>query len=80
VDVLRLYYDLLTLADKRGLRRRSNETATEFQQKLEGLFPRDLVHMTTEAFNRAFYGHHPASGEQIARMRSHMNGLATGEV
>ena len=80
VDVMRLYYDLLTLADKRGLRRRSHETATEFQQKLESVFPRDLVRMTTEAFNRAFYGHHPASGEQIERMRSYMNGLATGEV
>ena len=78
VDVLRIYYRMLALAEKKGVQRRPHETATEFQKSLEAMFPRDLVRMLTEAFNRAFYGHHPASKEQIAQMRSSLRGLTIG--
>ena len=70
IDVLRIYYELLATAERHGLSRRSHETATEFQEPLEKLFPGDLVRMATEAFNRAIYGHHSASDEEITQMRS----------
>ena len=70
VAVLRVYYDLLTLAEDKGHLRRPAETAVEFQSTLERLFPRNLVRMATTAFNRACYGLHPATKEQIAQMSS----------
>ena len=78
VNALRIYYELLNKAAQKGFRRRSHETATEFQKTLEALFPRDLVRMATEAFNRSCYGHHPANDEQIAQMRSYLKGAASG--
>ena len=69
VDVLRLYYGLLVAAERKGFRRGPYETASEFQRSLAVVFPPDLVRMATAAFDRALYGHHPASDEQIAHMR-----------
>ena len=80
VEALRIYYSLVATAEKRGFRRSPHETATEFQRTLEGVFPRDLVRMSTAAFNRAFYGHHPATDEEVAHMRSSLKGLASGAV
>ena len=77
VEALRIYYALVATAEKRGFRRSPHETATEFQRTLEAVFPRDLVRMSTAAFNRAFYGHHPATEEEIAHMRSSLKGLAS---
>jgi hypothetical protein len=78
VDVLRIYYDLLTVAEKRGVRRLPHETPTEFQDSLVTIFPQDLVRLTTESFNRALYGYHPATADQISLMRSSVKGLTTG--
>ena len=80
VEALRIYYSLVATAEKRGFRRSPHETATEFQRTLEGVFPRDLVRMSTAAFNRAFYGHHPATEEEIANMRSSLKGLRSRAV
>ena len=68
VEALRIYYRLLSIAEKRGIKRAPDKTAVEFQTDLEGSLPRDLVRSATDAFNRACYGHHPASQEQIAQM------------
>ena len=70
VQVLRIYYELLSLAEDRGHPRRPGETTGEFQRRLERILPPDLVRMATAAFNRACYGFHAATQEQIARMRS----------
>ena len=70
VNALRIYYQLLVLAEEKGIGRRSHETAAEFQKALEGLFPRNLVRLATEAFNRACYGNYPATDQQIAQMRA----------
>ena len=77
VEVLRIYYDLLRLAEVSGIQRRSCETATEFQSALERVLPAELVRMITGAFNRALYGHHPATEEQIAQMRASLKGLTS---
>ena len=70
VDALRIYYQMITIAERRGFHRRPYETASEFQTTLEAVFPRDLVRMATSAFNRAFYGNHPALKERITQMRT----------
>ena len=70
VSALRIYYQLLVMAEEKGIGRRSDETAAEFQRSLEGLFPRNLVRLATEAFNRACYGNYPATDRQIAQMRA----------
>ncbi len=70
IQALIFYYDMITLAEKRGYSRASNETVTEFQWRLEKAFPRDLVRAATEAFSRACYGNLPSTQDQIAHMRS----------
>ena len=75
VEVLRIYYQLLTAAEERGVGRRSHETVSEFEKRLRDVFPQDLVNMVTKAFDRAFYGHYPASEEQISRLRTSLGEL-----
>ena len=70
VAALRVYYDLLTMADDSGLKRRPHNTAVEFQGTLEGLFPTRLVRLATVAFDRACYGDHSPADEQITEMRT----------
>lgn len=69
VDVFRIYFGMLTLAAKKGIPKPREMTPVEYQSTLEGLFPTWLVRTATDAFNRACYGHHPASREDIDRMR-----------
>lgn len=73
VDALAVYYDILSAAEKRGLRRGPEVTATEFQKTLETAFPIALVRAATGAFNRALYGNHPTLGDSIAGMRAELN-------
>ena len=74
--VLELYYDLLVLAEERGVLRQPHETTGEMAVRMAEILPTDLVHRATAAFGRAFYGHHPSSEEQIAEMRAAVDGLA----
>ena len=78
VEVFRIYYRLLSLAEGRGIKRQAHETATEFEEALATSLPKGLVKSVTAAFNRACYGHHPASEEQIAEMRTGLNSILTG--
>ena len=75
VEALRIYYDLLSLAERKGYSKEPHQTPAEFQQTLEVLFPRELVRMATECFDRACYGHHAATDEQIAQMRSSLRNI-----
>ena len=76
VDVFRLYFGMLLLADKGGHPRGLAQTAGEYEQTLEGIFPTGLVRTITAAFNRACYGRHPAPPEQIAEMRTALERLS----
>ena len=73
MDALAVYYDMLTAAEGRGLRRAVGVTASEFQTTLEATFPRDLVRTATGTFNRALYGNHPAQHDRIAGMRAQLD-------
>lgn len=76
VLVLEIYYDLLLLAEERGVRRRPHETTGEMAVRMAEVLPGDLVNRATAAFARAFYGLYPSSEEQIAEMRAAVDGLA----
>ena len=75
-DVFRLYFGMLVLAENRGHAREPSQTAGEYEQTLERIFPNTLVRTITAAFNRACYGRHPAPPEQIAEMRTDLERLS----
>ncbi|MCH8185990.1 MAG: DUF4129 domain-containing protein [Chloroflexi bacterium] len=76
VDVFRLYFGMLLLAENKGYRRGPSQTAGEYQRTLEEVFPANVVGAITAAFNRACYGRHPAPREQIDEMRTALDGLS----
>ena len=69
VEAFRLYYDLLDTAEEHGITRRKHDTPTEFQGRLEGTFPSDVVRPSTESFNLAIYADVPADRSSIGRLR-----------
>ena len=77
-EVFRIYFGLLVLAEKGGFQRPSWQTPKEYQHTLERVFPRDVVHRVTAAFNRACYGHRAPPREQIDEMRLSLEQLARG--
>ena len=80
VEVFRVYFGLVALAEERGFPRPPHETPTEFQRTLERLFPPRVVRTVTTFFNRACYGHHPAPLDQILEMRASVKGLTSKDV
>ena len=76
VDVFRLYFGMLLLAENKGYRRGPSQTAGEYQRTLEEVFPANIVGAITAAFDRACYGRHPAPREQIDEMRTALDGLS----
>lgn len=76
-DVFRIYFGMLTLAEKRGYTRQSSETPNEFRQTLERVLPQELVRAATTAFTRACYGHHAAPRDQIDQMRRELERAAS---
>ena len=77
VDIFRIYFGLLTIADERGFPRSANETPTEYQRTLERLVPRNLARMATAAFIRACYGHQSTPREQVDEMRVSLEQLSS---
>ncbi|MCY4528428.1 MAG: DUF4129 domain-containing protein [Chloroflexi bacterium] len=69
VDAFRLYYDMLDTAEEHGITRRKHDTPTEFQGRVEGTFPDDVVRPSTESFNLAIYADVPADRSVIRRLR-----------
>ena len=78
MEAISIYYRLLTLARRRGFSRPPSQTVVEYEHTLAGLFPKELVGMATEAFDRACYGDEPVSSERLGMMQSLMeeHGLA----
>ena len=69
VEAFRLYYDMLDTAEEHGITRRKHDTPTEFQARLEGTFPSDVVRPSTESFNLAIYADVPADHSMVQRLR-----------
>jgi hypothetical protein len=69
VEALRIYYDILTLAEAKGVARSPSETPTEFQSKLEQIFAPKLVQMATTAFVRACYGYRASPEAHLSEIR-----------
>ena len=72
---MRLYYQMLDAAERRGMARLPHQTPQEYRGALARLFPTDIVTAATHAFDHAFYGNHPADREQIAEMSRSVEGL-----
>ena len=75
VDVFRIYFGLLVMAEERGLKRPAAQTPTEYQSTLEEVFPKTLVRSVTAAFMKACYGHHGAPRHEIEEMRLSLDRL-----
>ena len=69
VDVFRIYFGMLALAEEKGFRRANYQTPGEYIPALSRVFPGRIARMATDAFNRACYGRRPASRGQIEEMR-----------
>ncbi len=72
VDVFRVYFGMLKVAQGEGMPRRGEQTPTEYKPTLARLFPERFVDMATSAFERACYGRRPASKEDIDEMRNNL--------
>ena len=72
VDVFRIYFGMLRVAESKGASRQAVQTPDEYQLTLANFFPERLVRMATAAFNRACYGRLPTSPESIAEMRAEL--------
>ena len=70
VDVFRLYYRMLDLASRKGVRREPQETPGELRGRLSDVLPARLVMQVTAAFERACYGGLPSPAPAVAEMRS----------
>ncbi|MBI4298724.1 MAG: DUF4129 domain-containing protein [Chloroflexi bacterium] len=68
-EVFRIYFRLLYLAAARDSPKPVWQTPGEYKITLEVLFPRMPVQLATTAFNRACYGYHPASEEEIRQLQ-----------
>ena len=80
VRVLEIYYDLVLLAEERGVLREPHETTGELAVRMTEIFPGDLVQRATTAFGRAFYGLYPSSDDEIDEMRAAVDTLAAEPV
>lgn len=69
VEAFRMYYDMLDTAEEHGITRRKHDTPTEFQGRLEGTFPADVVRPSTESFNLAIYADVPSDRSVIRRLQ-----------
>ena len=79
VDVFRIYFGMLTVAEERGFRRLSNQTPNEHLSALARVFPGRIARLATDAFNRACYGRRPASRAQINEMREVLEQVASSK-
>ena len=70
VDVFRLYYRMLDVAGKKGVRREAHETPEELRGRLAEVLPSRLVKEVTSAFEKACYGGQPTPAPAVAEMRS----------
>ncbi len=79
VDVFRIYFGMLRVAEEKGFRRASHQTPSEYRPALARVFPERIARAATEAFNRACYGRRPAPRERIDEMREFLEREASSK-
>ena len=77
VEPMRLYYQMLDAAERRGIARLPHQTTQEHRGPLSRLFPHDIVAAVTHAFDRAFYGNHPADMDRLTEVSRSVKGIDT---
>ena len=75
VEPMRLYYRMLDAAERRGVARLPHQTTQEYRGPLSRLFPSHIVATVTHAFDRAFYGNHPADMDRLTEASRSVEGL-----
>ena len=73
VDVFRVYFGMLVMADERGKPRLPNATPKEHQSALASVLSPSLARRATAAFVRACYGHYPSSRQEIDEMQAELD-------
>ena len=79
VDVFRIYFGMLGVAETKGFHRPGNQTPNEYLSALSRVFPARIAQMATDAFNRACYGRRPAERGQIEEMREVLERVASSK-
>ncbi len=69
VEVFQIYYRLLKMAEQKGQARSNHQTTVEFQGPLTRVVTPELARLATYLFDRACYGYHPASEDQLGHLR-----------
>lgn len=69
VEVFQIYYRLLKMAEQKGQARSNHQTTVEFRRPLATVVSPDLARLATYCFDRACYGYHPATDEQLGQLR-----------
>ena len=72
VEVFRVYFGLLHLAERQGFPKPEHATPFEYQSTLEQLFPRRLARAATSAFVRACYGHRAPPRADVDALKAQM--------
>ena len=75
VEPMRLYYQMLDAAERQGIARLPHQTTQEHRGPLSRLFPHDIVAAITHAFDRAFYGNHPADMDRLTEISRSVKGI-----
>lgn len=75
VEPMRLYYQMLDAAERQGIARLPHQTTQEHRGPLSRLFPHDIVATATHAFDRAFYGNHPADMDRLGEVSRSVKGI-----
>ena len=57
------------MSEKKGRSRAGHQTTFEFQNPLSRFIGPELSKLTTYCFDRACYGHHPATDDQLEQLR-----------
>ena len=70
VEVFRVYFGLLSMAERQGFPKPAHATPFEYQSTLEQLFPRRLARDATSAFVRACYGHRAPPPADVDALRT----------
>jgi hypothetical protein len=65
----RLYYDVLSAAEQRGVERQTGETPLELSPRLESTFAASTPRQITEVFDDVRYGALPPPAEEVQRLR-----------
>jgi hypothetical protein len=73
--VRRLYFDMLTLAEARGVARGATDTPLDLEPRLESTFRSQLPGQITRLFDDVRYGGRAVEADTVSRLRAQLDQL-----